>query len=83
MSRSEFPRLALASDGEQARIDIETLAATLRYIHGDLEGEARLERVRLALAMALVEIDRAEERRRALRPAFFTASRFVPASPKR
>lgn len=48
------------------RIDVASLRWTIERMHGELEGTAELGRVRNALAIALMELDRAERQRVAI-----------------
>lgn len=66
----------------QQRIDLATVRETIAYMHDDLAGAPELGRVRNALAMALLEIERAETARRAL-PANVTTARFMPWTQRR
>lgn len=46
-------------DAGVPRIDLESVRATLEYLHGDVEAEPALQRFAAALRSALAEIDRA------------------------
>jgi hypothetical protein len=65
------------------RIDVATLRWTIEHMHGELEGSAELGRVRNALAIALLELDRADRQRKAIITDDLGRSNYFPWMPKR
>jgi hypothetical protein len=65
------------------RIDVATLRWTIEHMHGELEGSAELGRVRNALAIALLELDRADRQRKAIITDDLGRSNYFPWTPKR
>ena len=59
-------------------IDLATVRETISYMHDDMERAPELARVRNALAMALLEIDRVETSRRTVTAGDVTRARFIP-----
>ncbi len=64
------------------RIDVATLRWTIEHMHGELEGSAELGRVRNALAIALLELDRADRQRVAITSDDLGWSRYFPWTTK-
>lgn len=65
------------------RIDIANLRSTIEQMHGELEGTMDLGRVRNALAIALMELDRVEQQRTAIITEDLGRSRYFPWTIKR
>ena len=64
------------------RIDVASLRWTIEHMHGELEGAADLGRVRNALAIALMELDRADRQRVAIVTDDLGWSRYFPWTTK-
>jgi hypothetical protein len=60
------------------KIDLANLRWTIEHMHGELEGAPELGRVRNALAIALMELDRAEKQRVAIITDDLGRSRYFP-----
>lgn len=77
MSKSIIP-LSRPQGRSAPSIDLETVRETLSYMHDDMERAPELARVRNALAMALLEIDRVGAARRTITAGDITRARFLP-----
>ena len=64
------------------RIDAASLRWTIEQMHSELEGTAELGRVRNALAIALMELERAERQRVAIITDDLGWSRYFPWTAK-
>jgi hypothetical protein len=64
------------------RIDVASLRWTIEHMRGELEGTAELGRVRNALAIALMELDRVERERVAVITDDLGWSRYFPWTSK-
>jgi len=64
------------------RVDAASLRWTIEQMHGELEGTAELGRVRNALAIALMELDRVEQQRVAIITDDLGWSRYFPWTAK-
>lgn len=64
-----------APDG---RLDVASLRWTIEQMHGEIAGTPALSRVRDALAIALLEIDRANRLRMAVKGGDLSWSRYFP-----
>jgi len=64
------------------RIDLASLRWTIEQMHGELEDTAELGRVRNALAIALLELDRVERERVAVITDDLGWSRYFPWASK-
>jgi hypothetical protein len=60
------------------RVDVAGVRWTIAHIHGELAGNPELSRVRNALAIALMELDRTEQCDAALTAHGLGWSRFLP-----
>jgi len=60
------------------RIDIAGLRWTIEHMHGELAGNGELSRVRNALAIALMELERTERQEVALNAHGLGWSRYLP-----
>jgi hypothetical protein len=65
------------------RIDIATVRWTIEQMHDELAGTQELGRVRTALAIALMELDRAQRDSRAIVTDDLGWSRYFPWTTKR
>jgi hypothetical protein len=78
MAREAEPielRPRASADG---RVDVAGVRWTLEHMHGELAGNPELARVRNALAIALMEIDRAQQSNAALAAHGQGWSRYFP-----
>jgi len=64
------------------RIDVASLRWTIEHMHSELEGTAELGRVRNALAIALMELDRADRQRLTVITDDLGWSRYFPWTAK-
>lgn len=64
--------------GADGRVDIAGVRWTLEHMHDELAGNPELGRVRNALAIALMEIDRAQHNNSALAAHGLGWSRYLP-----
>lgn len=60
------------------RVDVAGVRWTLEHMHGELAGNIELSRVRNALAIALMEIDRVQQQDTALGAHGLGWSRYLP-----
>ena len=70
------------TDGD-GRLDIASLRWTIEQMHGEIARAPELARVRDALAIALLEIDRAKRIRMAIKGGDLGWSRYFPWTPRR
>lgn len=68
--------------GSDGRIDVASLRWTIEQMHGELESTAELGRVRNALAIALMELDRVDRQRVAIITDDLGRSRYFPWTSK-
>jgi hypothetical protein len=68
-------RPRVAADG---RVDVAGVRWTIEHMHGELAGKPDLVRVRNALAIALLELDRAEHQAGPLNAHGLGWSRYLP-----
>jgi hypothetical protein len=64
------------------RTDVASLRWTIEHMYGELAGTPELARVRDALAIALLEIDRAKRLRMAIKGGDLSWSRYFPWTPR-
>jgi hypothetical protein len=62
----------------EGRLDVVSLRWTIEHIHGELASTPELARVRDALAIALLEMDRAKRLRMAIKSGDLGWSRYFP-----
>lgn len=74
---------ARARADQSLPIDVATVRETLLYMHDDMKRAPELARVRTALAMALMEIDKVDRGRRTIEAADITRARFFPWTGRR
>jgi len=65
------------------RVDVATVRRTIAHMHGDLAGTPEMGRVRNALAIALMELERAERQSMAIITDDLGRSRYFPWTTKR
>ncbi|MBN9260307.1 MAG: hypothetical protein J0I57_04795 [Hyphomicrobium sp.] len=65
------------------RIDLATVRWTIEHMHDELAQKPQLGRVRNALAIALLELDRAQRDTRAITAEDLGPSRYLPWTTKR
>lgn len=68
-------RPRMTADGH---VDVASVRWTISHMHGELAGNPELSRVRNALAIALLELDRAEQQNAALGAHGLGWSRYLP-----
>lgn len=68
---------------DSGRVDVASLRWTIAHMHGELAGTPELGRVRNALAIALMELERAERQSTAIITDDLGWSRYFPYTSKR
>ncbi len=63
---------------QDGRVDVTSVRWTLEHMHNELAGNAEMSRVRNALAIALLEIDRAQQSSTSLGVHGAAWSRYLP-----